>query len=127
MGQREADRRKELKRRHDRREQLARGKWTCKNPRGCTFLFDPQQIAVHMQQEASAMSAARLFTADPTTLVCGKCNTFHFLTRDRNGVRLLTPDETFRLHVDVPAAATLAETHRAQPGRPELHLAPVEG
>lgn len=126
MGQREADRRKELKRRQERREDHARWKWTCKG-KGCGFVFNPEVVAAHMEQEAATMKVTNLFSIDPTTLVCARCNTFHFLTASRNGVRLLTPDETFRLNVDVPNAATMAETYRADPGRPELHLCPVEG
>lgn len=127
MGQREADRRREQKRREDRRGQLARSKWACKNPKGCGFVFDPKQIAAHLTQQAAAMRVTNLFNDDPTTHVCPRCNTFHFMLKTRNGVRLLTPEETFRLHVDVPNAAALAETYRAAPGRPELILAPVEG
>lgn len=105
----------------------ARRQWGCKSPAGCGFMFDGRQVLDGLAAEATAARARGLTAGGPTTIVCPGCNTFHFLTDDRAGVRLLTPAERFQLHVDVPDAATRAETHRVAPGHPELHLCRVEG
>ena len=113
--------RKEARRReHDRR------RWTCKNPAGCTFVFNPAAVEAGIAAEARAARMSGTTPGGPTTVVCATCNTFHFRRADRNGVRLLTPAETFQLYVDVPRAATDAETRKIEPGTYEIQLCRVE-
>lgn len=103
--------------------------WGCKNPAGCGAIFDSSATLASESAVPGRATAAGFPAPDrPCTMVCPVCNTFHFLTDDRRGVRLLTPAERFELYVDVPAAAAAFETRRPVVlGLGELHIVPVGG
>lgn len=117
-----------FERKQARKLEHVRRKWTCKNPAGCTAFFAPAANLAAVAAVPGQVAARGLRHGGPITLVCPKCNTFHFLTADRQGVRLLTPAETFELYVDVPEAATAHETLKpVSPKVAELTIARVEG
>lgn len=113
-------------RKEARKRERERGRWGCKNPAGCTFVFKQQQLLAGLAVEARVAAARRMTPSGPTTIVCPRCNTFHFLAEGRDAVRLLTPAEKFQLYVDAPSAAARAETHKTAPGVAELHMCRVE-
>jgi hypothetical protein len=131
VSKRDRDRKAEQVRRAGRKadhlQETLRSRWGCKRPRGCVGVFSKEKIEAGLRVEAAAQRAAASTPAGPMVIVCRHCNTFHYLADDRGGVRLLTPDETFRLHVDIPEAAAHAERYKPKPGGGiEVELAFVE-
>lgn len=106
-----------------------RRQWGCKSPAGCGAIFDSSATLASAAAVPGRVATAGFHAPDrPVTMVCPICNTFHFLTDDRRGVRPLTAAERFELYVDVPAAAAEFETRRpVAVGLAELHIVPVEG